>query len=161
MKNLERLSRRGPLRLWTVALIFATACSGVVAVDPPIDAADAGISDAGAPHDAAGDAPVEPAKDASACTDPEVCSRVVDHSGCVGATSVGEFCDFVATPCVVHPPDCGKVSSIVGLSFKLADCGNGLSFCVFGGTTVVSATTLEALCQAHDAIGQPVDCASD
>jgi len=168
------MRRRATLRsmiLFVIAVLSASAaCGGMVVVDESDDPAAGGARpDAGPPSmDASVDAPVKPpppdaGPDAvSACDDPMVCSRVIDHDGgCIGAASPGDFCDFFATPCASSPPDCDKISAIVGAPAKVASCGNGLSFCDVDWTGTLSAATLDALCAAHAASGQPLDCMLD
>ena len=97
-----------------------------------------------------------------ACSDPAVCSRVISYGGtCLGATTVGAFCDSFGTPCAETAPDCAKLGAAIGVPATAASCGNGLSFCdvPWGGN--LDAATVGRLCDAHAALGVPVDCMLD
>ena len=80
---------------------------------------------------------------------------------CLGATSVGTFCDFLATPCSASTPDCAKLSAMFGVPASVASCGNGLSFCDIAWAGNLDGATFGHLCDAHAAIGVPVDCMLD
>jgi hypothetical protein len=159
--------RRASLLL--VAFSSMAACGGMVVVDSTNHGDGGAPPDAGSPPmDAAPDVgtkppPVDAGDDAaSACDDPTVCSRVIDHEGdCLGAASAGDFCDSLGTPCSANPPDCGAIGAIVGAEAQLASCGNGLSFCNVDWAGNLSAATLQMLCSAHAATGQPLDCLLD
>jgi hypothetical protein len=165
---LRRRVRRSSFLVVGVSLSALAACGGMVVVDGTGDHGDGGApADAAPPPiDARMDAkplPPDSGSDAApACDDSSVCSWDLNHDGtCIGAASVGDFCDFLATPCSSMPPDCDAIGAIVGAPAQLASCGDGTSFCDVDFTGNLSATTLDALCSAHAASGQPLDCILD
>jgi hypothetical protein len=161
--------RRASSLLVAASLVTLGACGGMVVVDGHHDPGAGGApADAAPPIDAPADAVTEPppsdaGTDASApCDDGAVCSFRIDHDGdCLGAASVGDFCDFLATPCSSTPPDCAAISAIVGAPAQLASCGDGTSFCDFDWTGTLSSDALAKLCAAHMAAGQPINCILD
>ncbi len=166
----RRKVQRAPLPLFAAALLALAACGGMVVVDASHDPGAGGAApDSGTPPpDAAMDATIEPppvdaGSDAPpACDDSAVCSWLLNHEYvCLGATSVGDFCDFLATPCSSNPPDCDAIAAIVGADAHLASCGDGTSFCDVNWVGTLTKATLDSLCAAHAASGQPLDCVMD
>lgn len=155
--------RRATSRATTMhmrALSVWIVCSGMAFSGLGCGGLDRSASLDGGPDGGAADSatPFDSALDAAACSDPAACSLVNGRFGCLGATAPGNLCDFLATPCVVHPPDCVALGSSLGLPASLASCGNGLSFCVVNQAVKVTQATLDRFCAARATFGQSVDC---
>jgi hypothetical protein len=153
----ERRAATRRLSLWLAVSISAAACGQ--SVMPSRDArADVVVAIDG--NDAAVDASRDLGVDVQPdpCDGGVSCSRIVDRTGCLGPTTLGSFCDSLATPCSTTPPDCNALGAALGMMAMPSSCGAGLSNCVVDWTGTVDSDLLDRLCAGRAAIMQPVDC---
>jgi hypothetical protein len=173
-------SLRGPtlLSLLALDLVAGLACGGSVVVDAPAGTTlappDASVAppdaslppdppDASLPPDPpdASIPPDPPDAGFTGCDDPTLCSLLQTHAGCYGPTTVGAYCDSLATPCAATLPDCTAVGAFFGAPAMPGSCGGGLMTCSVDWTGTVDATMLGQLCAARDAFMVRVDCLSE
>jgi hypothetical protein len=107
-------------------------------------------SDAGANQDVGADA--------GCPQDSEVCSWVVDRGGCLGPTEAGVWCDYLATPCIPAPFDCGGLGPFMGNPVTANACDAGATSCFWNWVGTVDDAVVDGLCAARAKAGVPVDC---